>query len=269
MKKAIFLVGGPGSGKDIVLNKVLHSYGLQEFKIEQIKKESIGRNQSIVISTNAYNFEAISSVKTLLENSGFETSMIFVEVNNRVSKHRLSSRNVSEETLIRKLNESRKNIQRFADMFTCFTIFENNSSLQKNNIEELTLFCESFLNLENILFESNIKLDKKKILSRSIKQKLLDKTYPGNVLSKVQTDRIGDEYSIRNSGIGFPSTVGPFYSEAFPSYEPELPAFTSDSTSPRSIPPQEKYSENPNIETTKSRLKNIKKVAKACWSKGN
>lgn len=268
MKKAIFLVGGPGSGKDIVLKKVLNSYDLQELKLEQVKPDYIKDIQSIVISTNAYNFDGIISNKNLLEDYGFETSMIFVDVSDKTSKQRLSSRNISEEIRRKRLKESNKNIFAFENSFQYFTIFENNSEAQKKEIGELTIFCESFLYLESILEEKSKKLTPKKFSNKSIKNKLLRNFYPNDLVTKVQTDRIGDEYSVRNSGIGYPSTVGPFYNESFVDYAPDLPAFTSDSTSPRSIPPQEKYSEKPNIEITKSRIKNIKKIAKTCW-KGN
>ena len=267
MKKAIFLVGGPGSGKDIVLREVLGFYDLQELKLEQVKPEYLMLDQSIVISTNAYNLEGIIVNKKLLEDFGFETSMIFVDVNDDVSKQRLSIRNISEEVRAKKLKESKRNISSFKNLFSCFTIFENNSEGQKGKIGGLSMFCESFLCLETILKEESKALDTKKFSNKSIKKTLLKKVYPNNLLTKVQTDRIGDEYSVRNSGIGYPSTVGPFYNESLTDYAPDLPAFTSDSTSPRSIPPQEKYSENPNSEITKSRIKNIKKIAKTCWKR--
>lgn len=52
MNKAIFLVGGPGSGKDIVLTTVLSKFNLKEYKLEQIKKANL--KESIIISGNAY-----------------------------------------------------------------------------------------------------------------------------------------------------------------------------------------------------------------------
>lgn len=268
MKKAIFLVGGPGSGKDIVLRKVLGAYDLQELKLEQLKEDVIQGDQSIVINTNAYNFDGVISNKNLLEDHGFETSMIFVDVSDKISKQRLSSRNISEEIRRKRLKESKKNILAFGNSFSYFTIFENNSTEQNKEIDELTIFCESFLYLESILEEKSKKLATKKFSNKSIKNKLLRNFYPNDLVTKVQTDRIGDEYSVRNSGIGYPSTVGPFYNESFADYAADLPAFTSDSTSPRSIPSQEKYSEKPNLEITKSRIKNIKKIAKTCWKGG-
>lgn len=267
MKKAIFLVGGPGSGKDIVLREVLGSYELQELKLEQIKPEQLMRYQSIVISTNAYDLEGIVANKKLLEDFGFETSMIFVDVSDNTSKQRLLFRNISEEVRAKKLKESKRNISSFENLFQYFTIFENNSEAQKKEIGDLTIFCESFLYLETILEEGSKSLNTKKFSNKSIKNKLLRKFYPNDLVTKVQTDRIGDEYSVRNSGIGYPSTVGPFYNESFADYAPDLPAFTSDSTSPRSIPPQEKYSEKSNLEITKSRVQNIKKIAKTCWKR--
>lgn len=259
MKKAIFLVGGPGSGKDIVLREVLCSYEIKELKLEQVKPEYLTQNQPLVISTNAYNLEGIVVSKKLLENFGFETSMIFVDVSDNTSKQRLSSRNVSEEIRRKRLEETKQNIPKFRDIFPFFVMFENNSTTKSSGITDLTIFCESFINLENILVDK--KTNNKKVLNRSIKDKLLKKSFPVDLLTKVKSDRIGDEYSIRNSGMGFPSTVGPFYNESFSEYEPELPAFASDS---RSMPDQQKYEEQPKTKA----LKSIKKLAKSSWERG-
>ena len=263
MKKAIFLVGGPGSGKDIVIKQVLHNYELQEFKLEQIKNASLSGENEIIITANAYNFEEILITKNLLEENGFETSMIFVDVNEKVSKQRIVSRNINEEIRTKKLRESKKNINKFSKEFSYFLVVENNSNNIIPNKEELIIFCESFINLETVLFEKTS--NKTNNIKRSIKDKLL-KSYPTDLLSKVQTDRIGDEYSIRNSGMGFPSTVGPFYTkESFADYAPELPAFTSDE---RTIPPEN--NSNNTIEKTpqSKRIQNIKKIAKNCWKRG-
>lgn len=267
MRKAIFLVGGPGSGKDFVLKKALGFQKLKEFKLEQIKLENIIEETCVVISTNAYNFDGIFAAKKLLENIGFDSSMIFVDVTDHISRERLISRNVSESVRKKKLFESTKNVEKFKQLFSNFYIFENNSTANQADFTDLVIFCESFLNLESLLLEKRIS-NKSRLVNKSIKGKLLKTLYPNTLLTKVQTDRIGDEYSVRNSGIGYPSTVGPFYGESLAEYEPELPTFTSDSTSPRSIPPMEKYSDKPSIEATKSRIKNIKKIAKTCW-KGN
>ena len=60
--KAVFLVGGPGSGKDIILKDIMYNYGLKEFTLEQInnvfnnpisendKKYSLLKKESVTLS---------------------------------------------------------------------------------------------------------------------------------------------------------------------------------------------------------------------------
>lgn len=255
--KAIFLTGGPGSGKDVVLKHILSFYELKEYKLEQISKIVEKNNQDIIISAAAENFEKIYSVKNLLENFNYEVSMIFVDVSGEISRNRLLSRKqISEEIWRKKFVDCKNNIDRFSEQFNFFILFENNEKLQNANFSCINVFCESFLYLEN-----NLKINNKNFIkNKSIKSKLL-KNYPIDLMTKVKSDRIGDEYLIRNSGMGFPSTVGPFYNESFSEYESELPAFASDS---RSIPNQEKYSDKPETSQKKS-IKTIKKMAIKSW----
>lgn len=274
--KAIFLVGGPGSGKNVLINNVLNKYSLKEYKLEQLESIGYNLNRSIIISTNADNFNGIKHSKELLESNGYKTSMIFVDVSNEVSMSRISNRaKLSEKTILNKLKECKKNCGKFSLLFDDFIVWRNDY-IQEDfcHFEEIFIFCESFINLNHMYLFQSEGLNKKIIDKSSIKKKLLKKISPVDVVgtTKVPADRIGDEFGVRNSGIGFPSTVGAFYGESYAEYSPELPAFTSDSTPiSRSIPPTETYSSKikPKENINRKTISKIKSVAKLCWDKRN
>jgi cytidyltransferase-like protein len=122
--KAIFLAGGPGSGKDFVMNSALAGEGLREInsdnafeylmkkhgldmempeeeKLERdiargraknITKEqerlSLAGRLGLIINGTADDLEKIKTIKKNLEADGYETMMVFVNTSNEVSRQR-------------------------------------------------------------------------------------------------------------------------------------------------------------------------------------
>jgi cytidyltransferase-like protein len=122
--KAIFLAGGPGSGKDFVMNSVLRGEGLREVNSdvafeylmqkngldlempdeERVERDIVrGRAKNItkeqerlalsgrlglIINGTADDLEKIKTVKKNLEADGYETMMVFVNTSNDVSRER-------------------------------------------------------------------------------------------------------------------------------------------------------------------------------------
>lgn len=122
--KAVFLAGGPGSGKDFVMGQVLSPFGLVEINSDNaleflMKKEGLdmnmpkseegqrnlvrGRAKSItkekerlalqgrlgvIINGTADSVEKIANIKARLEELGYETKMLFVNTSNEVSQSR-------------------------------------------------------------------------------------------------------------------------------------------------------------------------------------
>jgi hypothetical protein len=122
--KAIFLAGGPGSGKDYVMNSVLTGEGLKEINSdvafeylmqkngldlempdeERVERDIVrGRAKNItkeqerlalagrlgvIINGTADDLEKIRTVKSSLEDMGYETMMVFVNTSNEVSRQR-------------------------------------------------------------------------------------------------------------------------------------------------------------------------------------
>jgi cytidyltransferase-like protein len=122
--KAIFLAGGPGSGKDFVMNKALVGNGLREINSdtafeflmkknnldpmmpekERVEREIVrGRAKNItskkeinsltgrlglIVNGTADDLEKIKSVKAELEDLGYDTMMVFVNTSDEVSRQR-------------------------------------------------------------------------------------------------------------------------------------------------------------------------------------
>lgn len=122
--KAIFLAGGPGSGKDFVMNSILQGDGLKEINSdtafeflmkkngldmempdsERVERDIVrGRAKGItkererlalagrlglIINGTADDLEKIKTIKGQLEADGYETMMVFVNTSNEVSMQR-------------------------------------------------------------------------------------------------------------------------------------------------------------------------------------
>ena len=126
--KAVFLAGGPGSGKDFIMSRVLHGHGLSEInsdnafehlmkkrgldpmmpkeqsyerdiergKAKNLTKEkerlALAGRRGLIINGTADDPEYIATIKKQLEDLGYETKMLFVNTNDDVSKQRNLSR---------------------------------------------------------------------------------------------------------------------------------------------------------------------------------
>jgi len=122
--KAIFLAGGPGSGKDYVMNATLAGEGLKEInsdvafeylmqkngldlempdeerverdivrgRAKNITKEqerlALSGRMGLIINGTADDLEKIKKIKSDLERDGYETMMVFVNTSNDVSRER-------------------------------------------------------------------------------------------------------------------------------------------------------------------------------------
>jgi hypothetical protein len=152
----IFLLGGPGSGKDYVLNNIFSRFDLTEVQIEHIlngaAQELIESKQNIVIN-GAIDEEKMALVKQLLE--GYSFDHVFVSVTNKVSRDRNAMRSnpLTENKRTEKWYRTEKMIESLDNVF----VFKNNI-----NLNECT-------ELEKILFASQIE----KLLERLVSDNLL------------------------------------------------------------------------------------------------
>jgi hypothetical protein len=105
--KAVFLTGGPGSGKDYVLKNTLHNHGLVEISsdkimshLKNVDKEvkpdvkslrqsfAIKGKNGIIINGTGDDHQVTKEIKGHLENLGYDTAMVHVHTDDEVSKKR-------------------------------------------------------------------------------------------------------------------------------------------------------------------------------------
>jgi len=123
-QKAVFLAGGPGSGKDFIMQRTLHGHGMREVnsdtaleylmdkeglskrmppeertardvvrgRAKKITKEkernAIAGRQGLIINGTADDPEKIMKIKKHLEDNGYDTMMVYVNTSNNVSRER-------------------------------------------------------------------------------------------------------------------------------------------------------------------------------------
>lgn len=155
MKNAIFLVGGPGSGKDLIIKESLNQYNCKEYNIEQIKNITLFE-QNVIITANAYSFDKINESKKIFEELNYNTVIIFVDVCNETSKERLSNRNIDENVRVTRLLESKENISKFRSEFDNFYYFDNSYNLESNQIQEQLSLLKKQIDIE--VFSNNLEL---------------------------------------------------------------------------------------------------------------
>jgi dephospho-CoA kinase/nicotinic acid mononucleotide adenylyltransferase len=134
----IFLLGGPGSGKDYVLNNIFSRFDLTEVQADQILHNAssiVESNQNIVIN-GAMDSDKIEMIKTILEN--YEFDYVHVSVTNKVSRTRNSMRDnpLVESKRIEKFLKAEK----LAENYDCFH-FNNSINLIESNQMEQIMFA--------------------------------------------------------------------------------------------------------------------------------
>ena len=152
----IFLIGGPGSGKDYVLNNIFSRFNLIEVQVEHLlngsANELLEQNKNIVIN-GALDEEKIAAVCSLLE--GYNTDYIYVSVTNKVSRLRNSLRdNPLAET---KRTEKWLSAEKLAKRVECFT-FNNSINLNESSELEKIFFADQIEKLLSRLLESGLEL---------------------------------------------------------------------------------------------------------------
>lgn len=126
--KAIFLIGGPGSGKNVIMQEVLNVYSFKEYDSKQIRQAKLVNENIIVVTGNAYDVDSIAFDKLVVETHGYETYAIFVDVSEQVCKDRTSF--LSEDIRENRYSNSKSNIE------VLNTMFENNFILFNNDIDK-------------------------------------------------------------------------------------------------------------------------------------
>ena len=166
--RAIFVTGGPGSGKDIVIREGIAESRIVELNFIQardylgdkqklseksgdFRREAIRTRGPLIINGPADDMEKIAYIKEELEELGYDTMMIFVNTNNETSQERNTklSRMMAESVRYDKWQKSQENILQFNEMYSNFITFDNTGNLDTkeediNNIYQTTkVFLDS------------------------------------------------------------------------------------------------------------------------------
>ena len=168
--RAIFVTGGPGSGKDIVIReaiaeaKAVELNTIQAFDYLQDKvrlsertgdfrREAIRNRSPLIINGPADDHDRIVDIKEELEELGYETMMVFVNTSNEVSKERNEKLNrmISESLRFDKWQESQKFHNNFAQQFKTILSFDNSPTYRE--IEQQ--ITETYHNINDFLDNKN------------------------------------------------------------------------------------------------------------------
>ncbi len=182
-KKAIFVVGGPCSGKDIVIRELKSNFNLQEFEIGNLHKKSKSfdlRSEHIIVNGPAFDFETPREVKGFLESLDYQCMMIFVDVSNDESKRRneariiKGSRLLAEEKRYEKWDQSANNFKPFYELFEIFTSYHNTYNEPLTDVfKEVSVFLTDIdINEEinNLYEKEKLIVLKKKSSANGVKQ---------------------------------------------------------------------------------------------------
>lgn len=171
MFKALFITGGPGSGKDVIIREAIASERIVEFNLQQVvdtlnnihKKaygtmkrhtEAIVNRGPIIINGPGEYFENIKAIKEDLEALGYETLMVFVDTTNEESKSRNENhkRMMVESIRLDKWIAAQENKTHFSEIFENFIWFNNTGSIQEKEEDIGDIYCivKTFLDYKPI-----------------------------------------------------------------------------------------------------------------------
>jgi hypothetical protein len=135
----IFLLGGPGSGKDYVLKNIFSRFDLTEVQADHILSgnSTIVENKQNIVINGAADFDKIEMIKNILE--GYEFDYVHVSVTNKVSRIRNSMRNdpLVENKRIEKFLKAEKLSENYEDCFK----FNNSINLHESSDMEQIMFA--------------------------------------------------------------------------------------------------------------------------------
>jgi predicted kinase len=164
--KAVFITGGPGSGKDTVIRdaiaegRAVEINTIQAFEFladkhklsESTKDErrnAIKQHKPLIINGSANDIDRIKYVKEELEELGYETMMIFVDTTNETSSSRNQklTRMMVEDVRQDKWIKSQENAKVYNEAFDLFIRFDNTIDFDKADVFDIARIEEEISQL--------------------------------------------------------------------------------------------------------------------------
>jgi len=248
--KAIFVTGGPGSGKDVVIREGIAEQRAVEMNFSQVlnvlnavhkrafnsmdpKVEAVRSRGPLIINGPADDYENITQIKEELENLGYKTMMIFVHTTDEVSKERNMNlkRMVSESVRHDKWIKCNKNMKHFNEQFDTFHIFDNNGDMESLEESITDIYTENNKFLDKDLLEEKVSMFSEK-LKKHAKENNSPVMQLTRKMGKIDDVRDGDVKS--NSGYTFRT-----YTESNPtltvSAQPRQTKFSMDNNKEKTM----------------------------------
>jgi hypothetical protein len=153
----IFLIGGPGSGKDYVLNNIFSRFDLTEVQVEHLLNGSanklIENNVNIVIN-GALDDERMSAASAMLE--GYNLDYVYVSVTNKVSRDRnlMRTNPLVESKRLEKWYRADKMAKSIENVFE----FNNSINLNESGEMEKVFFAAQIEKILSRLTENGLEL---------------------------------------------------------------------------------------------------------------
>jgi cytidyltransferase-like protein len=164
--KAVFVTGGPGSGKDLVIREAIPLASAVELNVVQAhdyiadkhalsehsndyRRETIRNRGPLIINGPADDIQRISYIKEELEELGYETLMIFVHTSDEISQERNTrlSRMMVESVRHDKWIRSQNNKNMYFDMFEHMIEFDNSDSIIEENVSDIYQITKNFFKM--------------------------------------------------------------------------------------------------------------------------
>jgi len=227
--KAVFLVGGPGSGKDYVLDNTLQGHGLTEISSDKaleflMNKEDLNKTikrirnmaelrqhlaftgcNGLIINGTGDDYDKIKQIKEQLEKIGYDTSMIMVSTTNEVSAARniergqMGGRSMPEDVRRQKWESVQNTKPKLAKIFDNYYMeFDNSENLKTASLDIIKAKKEEINNLHKSIQEFVAEPPKTKLILNSSVNEDLRKWFS-------KTDPAGDWKRINSKG----EVVGP------------------------------------------------------------
>ena len=170
MFKAIFVTGGPGSGKDVIIreaiaeSKAVELNSIQAFdylmdkqklseKTNDFRREAIRNRGPLIINGPADDHTRIITIREELEELGYETIMVFVNTTNEASQERNQrlTKMVAESIRREKWELAQSCKESYVQNFDNFIYFDNSSEIEsiEEDITETYKKINTFIDSKN------------------------------------------------------------------------------------------------------------------------
>lgn len=142
--EAVFVVGGPCSGKDRVARYLKELYDAKEVDVQNLNEDFTKKTGgNFIVNASADQLEMIEEARmNLEEGNGYYTTMYFVDTTNEISKLRNEARAekgqrvLSEGVRFAKFAEAQKSKQKLAEMFRRdFYVIDNSIQEAANEVK--------------------------------------------------------------------------------------------------------------------------------------